>query len=386
MLDLAVALKIVTSETVTVVSELPPTLDTADVTSSQRVLEDVVDGIPSNGRNFLNLTLLTPGTSISQGSDGDELNISGQRGIFNNLIVDGADFNNPFYGEQRGGQRPAFTFNQDAIEELVVVNQGATAEFGRSAGGFVTVITKSGTNELTGSAHYFGQWDEIAAPFPAPRGGGASRLPSEPVGRDTGRAARARQGVLLPGLRPAGGGRDQAGDPPCPQPGEPAASRALSAGALAGPVRRRVWADPAHRRRESAADQARSEPRRPPPSFVQVQLHLVGAGKRHLRRRFVGRIGQRDRGRPLARGQRQSPLATDRRLLERTARADGARGPAALVPGTAAPRRGPARSAPIRRVGRPAVSRHRHGLRRRVSASGCRSFFRSIRRSTRGFR
>ena len=172
MLDLAVALKIVTAETITVVSELPPTLDTADVTSSQRVLEDVVDGVPSNGRNFVNLTLLTPGASVSQGPDGDELNISGQRGIFNNFIVDGADFNNPFFGEQRGGQRPAFTFNQDAIEELVVVNQGATAEFGRSAGGFVNVITKSGTNRLAGSAHYFGQWDEMAAPFPEQRGGG----------------------------------------------------------------------------------------------------------------------------------------------------------------------------------------------------------------------
>ena len=172
MLDLAVALRVVTAETVTVVSELPTTLDAADVTSSQRVLEEVVDGLPSDGRNFMNLTLLTPGASISQGPDGDELNISGQRGIFNNFIVDGADFNNPFFGEQRGGQRPAFTFNQDAIEELVVVNQGATAEFGRSAGGFVNVITKSGTNELTGSTHYFGQWDEIAAPFPAGRGGG----------------------------------------------------------------------------------------------------------------------------------------------------------------------------------------------------------------------
>ena len=172
MLDLVVTLKIVTAETITVVSELPPTLDTADVTSSQRVLEDVVDGVPSNGRNFVSLTLLTPGASVSQGPDGDELNISGQRGIFNNFIVDGADFNNPFFGEQRGGQRPAFTFNQDAIEELVVVNQGATAEFGRSSGGFVNVITKSGTNQLKGSAHYFGQWDEIAAPFPEQRGGG----------------------------------------------------------------------------------------------------------------------------------------------------------------------------------------------------------------------
>ncbi|MCY4627418.1 MAG: hypothetical protein OXE58_07595, partial [Acidobacteria bacterium] len=109
---------------------------------------------------------------VSQGPDGDELNINGQRGIFNNFIVDGADFNNPFFGEQRGGQRPAFTFNQDAIGELVVVNQGAPAEFGRSAGGFINVITKSGANELAGSAHYFGQWDEIAAEYSPDRGGG----------------------------------------------------------------------------------------------------------------------------------------------------------------------------------------------------------------------
>ena len=169
MLDLTVELRIVVTETVTVVSEAPAVIDTTDVTHSQRIQEDVVDGLPSNGRNYLNLTLLTPGASISQGPDGDELNIGGQRGIFNNFIVDGADFNNPFFGEQRGGQRPAFTFNQDAIEDLVVVNQGATAEFGRSAGGFVNVITKSGTNDFSGSAHYFGQWDEIAAPYSAAR-------------------------------------------------------------------------------------------------------------------------------------------------------------------------------------------------------------------------
>ncbi len=122
-LDLTVDLRLVTTETVTVVSELPATLDTADVTSSQRMREDVVYGLPSNGRNFMNMTLLTPGTAISQGPDGDELNISGQRGIFNNFIVDGADFNNPFFGEQRGGQRPAFTFNQDAIDRAIFLSE-----------------------------------------------------------------------------------------------------------------------------------------------------------------------------------------------------------------------------------------------------------------------
>ena len=152
---------------VTVIAEHEALLNTEDVTSSTRISEAVVEALPTNGRNYLDLALLTPGVAISQGPDGDELNISGQRGIFNNFIVDGADFNNPFFGEQRGGQRAAFTFSQDAIEEVVVVNQGATAEFGRSASGFVNVITKSGTNDLSGSAHYFSQWDGVSASYPA---------------------------------------------------------------------------------------------------------------------------------------------------------------------------------------------------------------------------
>ena len=184
--DIEVLLRVVAAETVTVFGQSPDELHAEDVTRSQRMSEAVVDSLPSNGRNFLDLTLLTPGTAISQGPDGDELNISGQRGIFNNFIVDGADFNNPFFGEQRGGQRAAFTFNQDAIAELVVVSQGATAEFGRSSGGFVNVVTKSGTNRFGGSAHYYGQWDGIAAPFPESRGGGKPEFGRQQAGATLG--------------------------------------------------------------------------------------------------------------------------------------------------------------------------------------------------------
>ena len=140
-------------------------LATVDITQSEpatRLPEEAVQDLPNNGRNFLNLTLLTPGVAIVQGPDGDELSIGGQRGIHNNISVDGADFNNPFFGEQRGGQRPAFTFNLDAVEEMVVVPQGANAEFGRSSGGFVNVITKSGTNQLHGSVHFFGKNDALS--------------------------------------------------------------------------------------------------------------------------------------------------------------------------------------------------------------------------------
>jgi hypothetical protein len=140
-----------------------PLVDPARVEAATQLSTEEVAAVPINGRNFLSLTLLTPNVATVQGPDGDEMSVSGQRGIYNNISVDGADFNNPFFGEQRGGQRPAFTFNLDAVQEMVVVSSGANPEFGRSAGGFVNVLTKSGTNELHGSLHYFGQNDAASA-------------------------------------------------------------------------------------------------------------------------------------------------------------------------------------------------------------------------------
>ena len=144
------------------VEATPPLVDATRIEASTRLAPEVAAGLPNNGRNFLNLTPPTPNVAIVQGPDGDELTVAGQRGIHNNLAVDGADFNNPFFGEHRGGQRPPFTFNLDAVQEIVVVAGGANAEFGRSSGGFVNVITRSGTNQLRGTAHYFGKYDAIS--------------------------------------------------------------------------------------------------------------------------------------------------------------------------------------------------------------------------------
>jgi hypothetical protein len=150
-----------------------PLIDVTSSESATRLGVEAVEGLPNNGRNIFNFTTLTPNVAIVQGPDGDEISIGGQRGIHNNVSVDGADFNNPFFGEQRGGQRPAFTFNLDAVQDFVVVADGANAEFGRSSGGFVNVITKSGTNEFHGSAHYFGKYDALSADFNHTSPGGA---------------------------------------------------------------------------------------------------------------------------------------------------------------------------------------------------------------------
>ncbi len=64
---------------------------------------------------------------------------------------------------------PPFTFNLDAVQEVVVVADGAPAEFGRSSGGFVNVVTKSGTNEIRGSAHAFYKNDSLSSDAEEPR-------------------------------------------------------------------------------------------------------------------------------------------------------------------------------------------------------------------------
>ena len=149
-------------EQITVTSD-SPVVETTRAERSTLINQQTLSGLPNNGRNFLSFMQLTPGVAIVQGPDGDEISVNGQKGINNNISVDGADFNNPFFGEQRGGQRPAFTFNQDAIKEMVVVADGAAAEFGRSGAGFINVVTKSGTNTPGGTAHFFFKADGLSS-------------------------------------------------------------------------------------------------------------------------------------------------------------------------------------------------------------------------------
>ena len=141
-------------DTVDVSSE-STVVDTARTELSTQINERSVENLPINRRDFSRFALLTPGVSIVQGPDGDEISINGQKGIQNNVSIDGADANNPFFGEQRGGQRPAFTISLESVKEFQVVPVGASAEFGRSSGGFINVVTKSGTNSFNGAAFLF---------------------------------------------------------------------------------------------------------------------------------------------------------------------------------------------------------------------------------------
>jgi len=111
-----------------------PTIDKVKTESSSTLDEKSVSNLPILGRKFEDLLTLTPGVSITQGPDGDEINFAGQRGIFNNISLDGGDYNNGFFGEQAGGQRAVIDITLEAVKEFQVVATGASAEFGRTAG------------------------------------------------------------------------------------------------------------------------------------------------------------------------------------------------------------------------------------------------------------
>jgi len=153
-ISLSIALKISAVSERVVVSEVP-LVELTKTESSSTLNELSIAKTPVLGRKFEDLLTLTPGVSVVQGPDGDEVNFNGQRGIFNNISLDGGDYNNGFFGEQMGGQRGAIDITLDAVKEFQVIASGASAEFGRTAGGVVNVITKSGTNDVHGSAFYF---------------------------------------------------------------------------------------------------------------------------------------------------------------------------------------------------------------------------------------
>ena len=134
-----------------------------------------------------------------QGPDGDEITFAGQRGIFNNISLDGGDYNNGFFGEQAGGQRAAIDITLEAVKEFQVIATGAPAEFGRTAGGVVNVITKSGTNELHGSLFHFQRLEALTGDLSD--GTPLEDFHREQLGGTFGGPLEAGQGVLLRGAR-----------------------------------------------------------------------------------------------------------------------------------------------------------------------------------------
>lgn len=176
--DLAISLQLQGVAAAVTVTAAAPVLDTARSQVASTVSEAEVRALPMNGRNVLELALLAPGISPTNTNSsqlfaetsavpGVSLSVNSQRNLSNNFIVDGLSANDD------AAALSGMTFGVDAIEQLQVVTSGGQAELGRALGGYVTIVTRSGTNVRQGEAYYFGRDDALNARNPL----FATRLP-----------------------------------------------------------------------------------------------------------------------------------------------------------------------------------------------------------------
>jgi hypothetical protein len=152
-------------ETVTVQSEVPAVqISTSDI--SAVVNATTVRELPLNGRSWTDLAQLQPGVSaihtqpdFSAGTDrgnrgfGQQLTISGARPQQNNYRLDGVSLND--YANGAPGSVLGGSLGVDAIQEFSVITSNYSAEYGKTSGGVVNAITRSGTNQIHGSAYEF---------------------------------------------------------------------------------------------------------------------------------------------------------------------------------------------------------------------------------------
>ncbi len=135
------------------VSEESPLLNTTTGTLDQIVDHETIEALPLNGRNYLQLGSLTAGTAPSNTRENSYATY-GLRGSENVFMLDGALNESYMRGldvQQRDAMRPSL----EAIEEFNVETSNYSAQYGSAAGGVITAVTKSGTNQIHGSVFEF---------------------------------------------------------------------------------------------------------------------------------------------------------------------------------------------------------------------------------------
>ena len=158
--DLQIALTLAGTQTSVNVSSQPALLETNRSEVANTISPHEIQDLSLLGRNFLDLALLVPGVSPTNTAStqlfaetsavpGQGISIGSQRNFSNSFVVDGLSAN-----DDAAGLTGTF-YGLDVVREFQVVTSGGQAEFGRALGGYINMVTKSGTNVLHGSVYGF---------------------------------------------------------------------------------------------------------------------------------------------------------------------------------------------------------------------------------------
>lgn len=155
------------------VTEAAPLVDSTRDVLGEVVERKLVSDLPLNGRDFGKLVALVPGATVEPSgvaaiqSGFGQVAINGNRDRSNNYSLDGTDNNDPFFNNSAFNQvgiggAPASVLPIDAIQEFNLQSH-FSAEYGRNSGSVINIITKSGSNQLHGSAFEFLRNDALDA-------------------------------------------------------------------------------------------------------------------------------------------------------------------------------------------------------------------------------
>lgn len=155
------------AETITVSAE-SPIVETTKSTIGTTITRNQLDALPLAGRNFTVLAQTAPGIT---GVGGGGVNAAGQLSRNNSFLIDGASNDDNVVASTRGG------FSLEAVREYVVMANQFPAEFGQASGAIVSVVTRSGTNELQGRGFLFRRDDSMDARNPFSKAQGSGQAP-----------------------------------------------------------------------------------------------------------------------------------------------------------------------------------------------------------------
>ena len=144
------------------VTEAPPAIEFNNSNQELTIDTKMANDTPRLDRNPFKLTLLEPAAINTRGEmlpfnswAANSVDLGGGTNLKNNLLVDGSPIGI--------GHKAGYIPNQDAVQETVVSRNGVEAESGHSAGGSISVTTKSGTNDFHGLAFYLGRYPWLSA-------------------------------------------------------------------------------------------------------------------------------------------------------------------------------------------------------------------------------
>jgi hypothetical protein len=149
-----------TSETVTVEANAAAVQVDKTEVSTVVNLNDMRN-LPLNGRRWDAFVMTTPGATNDGGYG--LITFRGVSGLYNNNMIDGMDNNQAFFSEAKGRTRLQYGISSEAVQEFQVGTSNFSAQYGRSAGGVVNAVTKSGTNDLHGTFFYLIRDDALNA-------------------------------------------------------------------------------------------------------------------------------------------------------------------------------------------------------------------------------